>query len=112
MTKGIRTCAICGRDFALIVEDHYVARNPQMVGALANMVSTDKAFEFDAFDCPHCGCQNVIQERKPLHSGEAEADAESGSCATCKYADKREDEEPCVRCECNYMNRYEEEDDE
>lgn len=62
--KGMTTCKICGRDFPLIAEEHYIAQDPQKVGALANLVSTDIAFEFDAFDCPHCGCQNVMQGRK------------------------------------------------
>ena len=63
--KGMTTCKVCERDFPLIVEDHYVAQDPQKVGAIANLINVDRAFEFDAFDCPHCGCQNIMQNRKP-----------------------------------------------
>lgn len=64
--NGMTTCKVCGREFSLTAEEHYIARDPQRVGALANLTSTDKATEYDAFDCPHCGCQNVIQMRKPI----------------------------------------------
>lgn len=64
--KGATTCKVCGRDFPLIIEEHYVAQDPQKIGVLANLANTDKAIEYDAFDCPHCGCQNVMQTRKPL----------------------------------------------
>ena len=62
--KGMTTCRICERDFPLIAEEHYIAQDPEKVGALANLINTDRAFEFDAFDCPHCGCQNIMQGRK------------------------------------------------
>lgn len=74
--KGMTTCKICERDFPLIVEDHYVAQDPQKVGAIANLVSVDRAFEFDAFDCPHCGCQNIMQNRKPCLFSEEYFDEE------------------------------------
>lgn len=49
----------------MLFEEHYVAEDPQKVGAFANLMNTDKAYEYDAIDCPHCGCQNVLQPRKP-----------------------------------------------
>ena len=64
--KGMTTCKVCGRDFALMEEEHYTAREPQKTGVLANLANTDVARMFDAFDCPHCGCQNIMQERKPF----------------------------------------------
>lgn len=64
--KGMTTCKVCERDFPLIYENHYIVRDPQKTGAIANLVNTDVAYEYDAFDCPHCGCQNVMQNRKPL----------------------------------------------
>lgn len=69
--KGITTCKVCGREFPLMVEDHYIAQDPRKIGAIANFVNTDKAIEYDAFDCPHCGCQNIMQTRKPIWLPEA-----------------------------------------
>lgn len=81
--KGMRTCGVCGRDFPLLFEEHYVAEDPQKVGAFANLVSTDKAYEYDAIDCPHCGCQNVLQPRKPA----------AIPCDECSEEDEEESEE-------------------
>lgn len=62
--KGMMTCKVCGRDFALIAEEHYVARDPEETGLAAVLGRNPEAKWYDAFDCPHCGCQNVVQERK------------------------------------------------
>lgn len=114
--KGMRTCVICGRDFPLLVEDHYVARDPSKIGAIANLVNIDKDFEYDAFDCPHCGCQNIMQERKcPCdygicdecdHVGEEEHDG----CVGCMYEETRADEWPCNECKSNYVDLWQKED--
>lgn len=62
--KGMMTCKVCGRDFALIAEEHYVARDPEETGLAAAFGRKMEGNQYDAFDCPHCGCQNVVQERK------------------------------------------------
>lgn len=62
--KGVATCKVCGRDFPLIVEEHYIARDTKREGVVYSLVSGDKIETYDAFDCPHCGCQNVMQSRK------------------------------------------------
>lgn len=64
--KGMTTCKVCGKEFPLMAEDHYIVQDPRKIGTIANLVNTDKAIEYDAFDCPHCGCQNVMQTRKPI----------------------------------------------
>ena len=64
--KGTATCKICGRDFPLIAAEHFIVQDPRKIGVLANLANTDKATMYDAFDCPYCGCQNIMQERKPL----------------------------------------------
>lgn len=64
--KGMTTYKVCGQDFPLTAEEHYIAQDPQKIGVFANLANTDRATEYDAFDCPHCGCQNVMQERKSL----------------------------------------------
>lgn len=64
--KGMTTCKVCGRDFPLLAEEHYIARNPDREGGQIGVIiaGKDEPAIFDAFDCPHCGCQNVMQERK------------------------------------------------
>lgn len=64
MSKGIHECAVCHREFALIAEDHYIAVDPQPTGITALANST--VYIYDTIDCPHCGCQNVLQKRKPF----------------------------------------------
>lgn len=62
--KGMTTCKICGRDFPLLIEDRYVARDIVKSGVVPTLVGEKESSLYDAFDCPHCGCQNLIQERK------------------------------------------------
>ena len=95
--KGMTTCKVCGRDFPLIFEEHYVAQDPQQKGLAAVISTTDKAYTYDAFDCPHCGCQNVMQQRKPT-----KCPCDYGICDECEGYDGEEEdenddasEEPC-----------------
>lgn len=62
--KGMTTCKVCGRDFPLMAEEHYVVRDGEKKG-LVSVISDQEAVQYDAFDCPCCGCQNIMQERKP-----------------------------------------------
>ena len=63
--QGIFTCKVCERDFALIVEKHYIARDVMRIGGVtATLTGQTESEIYDAFDCPHCGCQNIIQKRK------------------------------------------------
>lgn len=62
--KAMATCKICGRDFPLISEEHYVARGTEKKGIIPTLNGQEEAVQYDAFDCPHCGCQNIMQERK------------------------------------------------
>lgn len=64
MIKGMTTCKICGRDFPLISEERYTARDEQKIGFTPMITGENEPKLFDAIDCPHCGCQNVLQERK------------------------------------------------
>ena len=63
--KGMATCCVCGRDFPLITEESYIARDKKQVG-LAPILNSEEPILYDAFDCPHCGCQNIMQERKRI----------------------------------------------
>lgn len=61
-TIGARTCCVCGRDFPLFAECRYTVRNRKPLTAIAAIGSFEPALH-DAFDCPHCGCQNLVGER-------------------------------------------------
>lgn len=105
MSKGMTTCKVCGRDFALIAEEHYVVRDFGKKGVLETL-STKEPMQYDAFDCPHCGCQNVMQVRM-IDVDEEEHDG----CAECEYEDCAEDEEPCAECKQNYTDEYKKKED-
>ena len=60
--KGMYTCDVCGRDFPLIAEERYTVRGAEKSG-LATAISFEEADRYDAFDCPHCGCQNIVNLR-------------------------------------------------
>lgn len=85
--KGMTTCKVCGRDFALISEDHYVARDTEKTGVITAL-NGQEAVRYDAFDCPHCGCQNVIQERK-----QETCPCDFGICDECNNEECEEEEE-------------------
>lgn len=53
-------CKICGKRFKLIKENRYLAT--ENTGVLAAMTKPPKIFE--AFDCPRCGCQNIVNIRE------------------------------------------------
>lgn len=61
---GFTKCKVCGVEFALIAINHYVAREAWETGLAAAIRSSQEVNLYDAFDCPHCGCQNIMQERK------------------------------------------------
>lgn len=94
--KGMTTCKICGRDFPLIIEDHYTAKEPDPTG-LAALGGVPRKL-FDAFDCPHCGCQNVMQQRYPLSDIMGSdyimmKQSDDCSCDNCPGCDKGQEEE-------------------
>lgn len=85
MSKGMTECKICHREFALCIEDHYVAQDPKKTGIIAVIGSNDPEVHYDAIDCPHCGCQNILQERKcPCYYG---------ICDECEDEENEEDTE-------------------
>ena len=56
-------CKICGKDFELKLDNHYVSRDNETHG-IVNAIRSEEENIFDTFDCPYCGCQNIIQQRK------------------------------------------------
>jgi len=117
MVKGMATCKVCGRDFPLIAEEHYVARNVEKTGIIPAISGQEEATQYDAFDCPHCGCQNVMQERKVTcpcdygicdecdHPGEETEDHDG--CFGCLYEDVEMGEYPCNECMSGYTDKWE-----
>ena len=83
--KAIHECVVCGRLIPLIVENHYVATDKDRTG-LSSAINREEPELYDCFDCPHCGCQNVIQERKRL------CPCDYGICDECKSDDKEGDD--------------------
>ena len=72
--KGMTTCKICGRDFPLMAEDRYTSidRTKGLSISESSLGFSDKDILYDSFDCPHCGCQYIAQERKELFSAIAD----------------------------------------
>ena len=74
--KGMTTCKVCGRDFPLIAEEHYVARNVEKVGLIPAISGQEETEDHD-------GCFGCLHE-----------DVETGEypCNECKgsYTDKWE----------------------
>lgn len=93
-------CKICGKDFELKLDNHYIARDEEIercgiVGIVGN--NTDKESKlYDTFDCPFCGCQNVVQERKRsfMRSLVIEKEELEDEC-------NKEIKEETTECECD-----------
>ena len=52
----MRKCNVCGRRFRLLAKNRYeVVKNPVGLNCL-----TQGTVYYNAFDCPHCGCQNIV----------------------------------------------------
>lgn len=61
--KKMLKCEICGCKFNALIEKHYISRDERQVG-LAALSGGPENTEYDTFDCPQCGCQHIVQERK------------------------------------------------
>lgn len=49
-------CNTCGRRFRLLAKNKYeVMKTPVGLSML-----TQGTVYYNAFDCPHCGCQNIV----------------------------------------------------
>ena len=113
---GLTTCTVCGRDFALIAEERYTARDDEKSG-LTVVVSDSESKLYDAFDCPHCGCQNIVQGRKRLYNPmkdygvvnieQDKQDNNHNGCIGCRYEDCTSEDYPCSECCKNFFDHYE-----
>ena len=63
-------CKVCGANFELKVDNHYISRDEIVIRTgISAIVGSNSEVEsklYDTFDCPVCGCQNVMQERKRI----------------------------------------------
>lgn len=55
-------CSVCECKFELNINNHYIAREDTKPSVAFAVKSEEKTY--DAFDCPNCGCQIIIGERK------------------------------------------------
>lgn len=53
-------CKICEKEFELKKEKKYLAT--EKVATFGTLAKLPKTFE--AFDCPYCGCQNIVNIRE------------------------------------------------
>lgn len=56
-------CNICGCEFTPVINNRYTARDNDVTG-LATAFKSNEGKLYDTFDCPACGCQKIVQERK------------------------------------------------
>lgn len=75
-------CKVCGCEFNVCVNRHYIARDNGKTGLSVAFGSEAEEKLYDAFDCIDCGCQIIVQERKRDYipckaKGEDKADDES-----------------------------------
>ena len=106
---------MCGKEFEAKAENHYVSRD-NMKSGFATAISDNEVPLYDTFDCPHCGCQYVAQQRKRAvvesvtveeeKEIEVEEEVEEDSKPRCfgnfeeeqsEYCDGRKVNEDCVR---------------
>ncbi len=57
-------CKICGCEFNAVKERHYISRDKGKTGLATAFGSNPEYVLYDTFDCPDCGCQITVQERK------------------------------------------------
>lgn len=55
-------CNVCGEEFNPTLERHYIVRDCETYGLILG--PKEEPILYDAFDCPKCGCQIIIGERK------------------------------------------------
>lgn len=59
-------CTVCGMHISPeeIGKGHYIAREPKEIGLAASLNGSTEPHLYDVIDCPHCGCQNILNVRE------------------------------------------------
>ena len=60
-------CKICGCKFNAVKERHYISRDNGKSGLAVAFGSEPEKKLYDTFDCPSCGCQIAVKERKRIY---------------------------------------------
>jgi len=82
--RGMWTCEVCGREFALMHEDRYTVRDEQRSRLMVSIVGSEaEPTMWDAFDCPYCGCQNRVGVRKRMVEDPPEVPDHDDACGEC-----------------------------
>lgn len=55
-------CKICGKRFRLRIENKYDVRKTAGLSDVLSGKTTNTVYE--CFDCPICGCQNIVNVRE------------------------------------------------
>ena len=64
-------CHTCGRRFRLLAKNRYeIMKSPVGINCLVQGV-----VYYNAFDCPHCGCQNITGVLEKVNVKDFENDA-------------------------------------
>jgi hypothetical protein len=77
---------VCGKEFELTAEEHYVAREDTQTGLRASLGGEESKL-YDAMDCPYCGCQMLLNRRL-----RESCPCDYGICDECgEYEDEEEE---------------------
>ena len=56
-------CKVCGIKLRPTTWRKYTVVDNKTTGVVAAIVGTENPIIYDAFDCPNCGCQIIVNER-------------------------------------------------
>ena len=59
-------CSVCRMHISPeeIGKGHYIARKPKEIWLAASLSGSAEPKLYDAIDCPHCWCQNILNARE------------------------------------------------
>lgn len=73
-------CKVCGKRFKLLKENRYeVVKIPVGLNCL-----TEGSVTYEAFDCPRCGCQNIVN----IKEGHLNEQCGKRSTCSCNHGDE------------------------
>lgn len=108
----MRTCEICGHEFELTKDNHYIVRDNETTG-IVTVGRHDEVQMYDAVDCPNCGCQIILCKRlRPFteiiidESIEDEAKESEPQDGQISSPEGGEDLGPDCEGNCNPCNGY------
>lgn len=97
---GFKTCTVCGKEFELTAEEHYVAREDTQTGLRASLGGEESKL-YDAMDCPYCGSQMLLNRRL-----RETCPCDYGICDECGDYEEDEEDEPSVEEMREYLETF------